>query len=274
MAALDGPTYAELPSTFGNGAVGEVPFRVHEPQSDALNTNILVSAFQRSSSGTPLCSPGRNIELEFYGPVAIQPRDVNDPSTRAPVSVEMEVPVDTSNPPDGTPDVFFWTQVSHLMDFTTSGRRLIISAKPGAAFPTNGGTFRVTTWPVESQHRLKCDPASLLVPSSQIVRVAPMVADTPSEYRFILLPDCQPDCTQDTSCGLPLPDWICDPIDFNNDGVFPDSLDFDDFLSVLGAGACSTGDCNDLDFNNDGVFPDSLDQDALLSIIGGGPCLW
>jgi hypothetical protein len=69
---------------------------------------------------------------------------------------------------------------------------------------------------------------------------------------------------------------VCDAIDFNNDGVFPDTGDLDDFLSVYGGGPCSTDPtpgCNDLDFNNDGVFPDTSDIDSLLSVYGGGPCL-
>jgi hypothetical protein len=69
---------------------------------------------------------------------------------------------------------------------------------------------------------------------------------------------------------------VCDSLDFNNDGVSPDTGDIDDFLSVFGGGPCSTDPtpgCNDLDFNNDGVAPDTTDIDAFLSVFGGGPCL-
>ncbi|MFO0832895.1 MAG: hypothetical protein U0637_13770 [Phycisphaerales bacterium] len=65
----------------------------------------------------------------------------------------------------------------------------------------------------------------------------------------------------------------CDPIDFNNDGLFPDTADIDDFLSVFSGGPCSTSNCADIDFNNDGLFPDTADIDALLSVFSGGPCL-
>jgi hypothetical protein len=68
----------------------------------------------------------------------------------------------------------------------------------------------------------------------------------------------------------------CDSIDFNNDGLFPDTADIDDFLSVFSGGACSTAPvpgCNDVDFNNDGLFPDTTDIDSLLSVFSGGPCL-
>jgi hypothetical protein len=33
------------------------------------------------------------------------------------------------------------------------------------------------------------------------------------------------------------------------------------------------GTCGGIDYNNDGLFPDTLDIDALLSVFGGGPCL-
>ncbi len=72
------------------------------------------------------------------------------------------------------------------------------------------------------------------------------------------------------------PGNICDTIDFNNDGLFPDTSDIDDFLSVFSGGPCSTAPvpgCNDIDFNNDGLFPDTTDIDALLSVFSGGPCL-
>ncbi len=66
----------------------------------------------------------------------------------------------------------------------------------------------------------------------------------------------------------------CDSIDFNNDELFPDTLDIDDFLSIFSGGGCSNDpNCGDIDFNNDGLFPDTLDIDALLSVFSGGACL-
>ncbi len=64
----------------------------------------------------------------------------------------------------------------------------------------------------------------------------------------------------------------CDSIDFNRDGLFPDTQDIDDFLAVFAGGACPTGNCGDIDFNNDTLFPDTTDIDALLSVFSGGPC--
>ncbi|MFO0832421.1 MAG: hypothetical protein U0637_11360 [Phycisphaerales bacterium] len=65
----------------------------------------------------------------------------------------------------------------------------------------------------------------------------------------------------------------CDCIDFNYDLLFPDTADFDDFLSVFSGGPCSTNLCRDIDFNNDGLFPDTADIDSFLSVFSGGPCL-
>ncbi|HEX2838179.1 MAG TPA: choice-of-anchor X domain-containing protein, partial [Phycisphaerales bacterium] len=46
----------------------------------------------------------------------------------------------------------------------------------------------------------------------------------------------------------------CDTIDFNNDGLFPDTMDIDDFLSVFSGGPCSNDpNCGDIDYNNDGL---------------------
>ncbi|MFO0833283.1 MAG: hypothetical protein U0637_15735 [Phycisphaerales bacterium] len=66
---------------------------------------------------------------------------------------------------------------------------------------------------------------------------------------------------------------VCDSIDFNGDGLFPDTADIDDFLSVFSGGPCSTGTCGDIDYNNDGLYPDTADIDSLLSVFSGGPCL-
>lgn len=76
-----------------------------------------------------------------------------------------------------------------------------------------------------------------------------------------------------TDTGVLFETCWCDSIDFNNDFLFPDTADIDDFLVVFAGGPCPTADCNDIDFNNDCLFPDTLDIDALLSVFAGGPCL-
>jgi hypothetical protein len=74
----------------------------------------------------------------------------------------------------------------------------------------------------------------------------------------LLAPTCQP------------PNASCDPIDFNNNGIFPEDQDVTDFFSVLAGSACAT--CNDIDFNNNGVFPEDQDVVDFFNVLAGGTC--
>jgi hypothetical protein len=66
---------------------------------------------------------------------------------------------------------------------------------------------------------------------------------------------------------------VCDSIDFNNDGLFPDDNDLVQFLSVLAGGPCDNDpNCNDIDFNTDGLFPDDSDLIVFLRVLAGGEC--
>jgi hypothetical protein len=70
----------------------------------------------------------------------------------------------------------------------------------------------------------------------------------------------------------------CDQVDFNRDGLFPDTQDVQDYLDVFAGGVCAgqtpgSQPCNsDIDFNNDGLFPDVEDTEAFLRVFGGGGC--
>ncbi len=65
----------------------------------------------------------------------------------------------------------------------------------------------------------------------------------------------------------------CDSIDFNRNGVFPEDQDVIDFFSVLGGGACSTGNaCGDIDINNNAVFLEDQDVIDFLTTLAGGKC--
>ncbi|HEX2837860.1 MAG TPA: hypothetical protein VHN77_07010 [Phycisphaerales bacterium] len=67
----------------------------------------------------------------------------------------------------------------------------------------------------------------------------------------------------------------CDSLDFNHNSAVT-LMDITDFLSVFQGGVCvSIGyGCNDdIDFNNDGLFPDTLDIQAFLSVFSGGECV-
>jgi hypothetical protein len=69
---------------------------------------------------------------------------------------------------------------------------------------------------------------------------------------------------------IPTPSPLCDGIDFNGDGLFPDTQDITDFLNAFGGDTCDT--CGDIDFNNDGLFPDTSDINAFLTVFSGGVC--
>jgi len=73
-----------------------------------------------------------------------------------------------------------------------------------------------------------------------------------------------------------LPAWSqgasCDTIDFNRDGLLPDTADLSAFIRVFSGGSCPTATCGDIDFNNDGLYPDTSDIDTLLRVFSGGPC--
>jgi hypothetical protein len=69
---------------------------------------------------------------------------------------------------------------------------------------------------------------------------------------------------------------VCDAIDFNNNGVFPEDQDTIDFFDVLAGGTPATCDpnlgCSDIDFNNNGVFPEDEDVVAYFRVLAGGDC--
>ncbi len=62
----------------------------------------------------------------------------------------------------------------------------------------------------------------------------------------------------------------CDPIDFNQNGVFPEDQDVVDLFDVLAGGECAG--CNDIDFNNNGVFPEDADIVDFFNVLAGGEC--
>jgi hypothetical protein len=63
---------------------------------------------------------------------------------------------------------------------------------------------------------------------------------------------------------------VCDSVDFNRNGVFPEDADVIAFFSVLAGEACAS--CSDIDFNNNGVFPEEQDVLDLLTVLAGGAC--
>ncbi|MFO0832268.1 MAG: carbohydrate-binding protein [Phycisphaerales bacterium] len=108
---------------------------------------------------------------------------------------------------------------------------------------------------------------SALVPGAQVpASVNGNTTLDQGEYALVPL------CTLRTPTDCPATGG-CNDTDFNNDGLFPDTADIDDLLSVFSGGPCSTGGCDPIDFNNDGLSPDTADIDSYLSVFSGGPCL-
>jgi hypothetical protein len=116
------------------------------------------------------------------------------------------------------------------------------------------------------------DGARISGATTPTLTINPAIASDSGVYR----------CRATNTCGSTFSDpatlavgAVCDSLDFNNDGVTPDTGDIDDLLSVFGGGPCSTDPtpgCNDIDFNNDGVAPDTEDINAFLRVFGGGVC--
>jgi hypothetical protein len=109
-------------------------------------------------------------------------------------------------------------------------------------------------------------PTGFLSPELTLSSLTP---NTTITVRAIISSPCGSTTLPDVSSTV----LLCDSIDFNNDGVSPDTADVEDLLAVFGGGACSNAPaCNDIDFNNDGVSPDVEDVDAFLRVYGGGAC--
>ncbi len=248
-------TYPHYATGIEIGAVGVVPFRVHDETSFPKNLveypssteAVLTSVFNSS------CTTGTGVQLEFYGPVATT-GSANQPKA--------EVVLLDGNGGDLL-DVSRFVSVTRD---TLRPRQLNIRAKNGAQVPLPSGIYEVRPL---SENRIVCAD---LLPGAPVTPVAEF------SYRFRLTPDCigggpngdQPDCIADSAnCG---DTSICDSIDFNNNGVFPEEDDVTDFFNVLSGGACSTGDCNDIDFNNNFVFPEEQDVILFFHVLAGGEC--
>jgi hypothetical protein len=104
----------------------------------------------------------------------------------------------------------------------------------------------------------------------RVVTNRPPVAGTASIGLF------KPGTPSSVNANVMVPGGCPCDLDFNNDTLFPDSTDLDDFIAVLSGGpsACSTGNglCDSVDFDGDGIFPDSTDLDKFILALGGS-CL-
>ncbi len=252
---LDDYTFPHYGSSNTSGAIGVVPFHVHDETSfpENLIEYSLSSEVVLTSVFNGSCATGAGVQLEFYGPVATT-GSVNQPKA--------EVVLLDANGNDLL-DVSRFVSVKRD---AVRPRQLNIRAKDGAMVPLPSGVYEVRP---AIENRIVCAD---LLPGAPVTPVAAFT------YRFRLAPDCtgggqngdQPDCIPDSAnCG---DTSICDSIDFNNNGVFPEEDDVTDFFNVLSGGSCSTGDCNDIDFNNNLVFPEEQDVILFFHVLAGGEC--
>lgn len=61
-----------------------------------------------------------------------------------------------------------------------------------------------------------------------------------------------------------------DEIDFNNNTVFLEDQDVNDFFYVVAGGLSPL--CTDIDFNNNTVFPEDADVIDFFNVLAGGTC--
>ena len=250
---IEGPTLWLPPSVFPltstvflSGATGSVPFRLSDSRSAPKNyarfpvqsVPMLTSAF----NGTHEPS---SVQLDFQGPVALA-GSTSQPKVQVLLLGSNDEPIlDVSRFVIAEPQL--------------NSRVIGLRAKDGGSVPLPSGRYQVK--PLPGTERLVCAD---LLPGSPIREVADF------EYEFILAPDCNADgITDPANCG---DTSICDSIDFNNNGVFPEEEDVTDFFNVLSGGSCSTGDCNDIDFNNNLVFPEEQDVILFFHVLAGGEC--
>ena len=250
--------YATLPAVLGGGAVGEIPFGAHVTSSDERNIDSTEGwpTETQFNTGNEICEFPREIQIDMYGPVRMQN------SALPAFKVERNF--------GGT-----WVDLSPRVVFETReavagagfDRIVVLRGRENYGLPR--GTYRVTptSYEVNGVGNLVCD---------QLLTTALVPVSSDLEYTFTLQPDCNTNCIADASEPGPVtcnPVPICDPIDFNNDAVFPDDQDLIDYMNVTAGGGCSAGNtCNDIDFNNDGVFPDEQDVIDFFNVLAGAEC--
>jgi ELWxxDGT repeat protein len=128
-----------------------------------------------------------------------------------------------------------------------------------------------TSFGTSSSTRMIAD----LEPGPVGIAVQPRASlEVPWGLRFVRTPTAIVFAAHTSATGteyfsFPIPSR-CDPIDFNNDGIFPSDDDLISFLAVLAGSSCDS--CNDLDFDNDDIAPSDDDLLAFLRVLAGGSC--
>ncbi len=249
--------YSFTTETLGRGAVGVVPYTAHLTASQL--EPIVSSKFNGVfPPGIGLGDPSQEARLEFYGPVT-----VGEGST-PPFEVALMNPQDPQFP---------LLDVSRFVTFVRPPieDRVVRIGLRDPAIPLPSGEYRVTARP--GTNLVTCANLFPTVPAAQVE------IDTTFEFRFVIVADCagggpgglEPDGIPDaTSAGVCGDVTLCDSIDFNNDGVFPDDQDAIDFFDVLAGESCIP--CSDIDFNNNFVFPEQDDVIQFMHVFSGGTC--
>jgi hypothetical protein len=250
----------------GPGSIGMAPYALNVARTNELNqqpdgsTKVIWSRW--SDLG---CSQRDAVRLEFFGPVK------RDPAVPAYAPLLKLVYLDSVQTVGG--QFISAADLTSFVDFAfdpTNPRIVLMTCKSTFALPW--GNYMVSSWADGRVPPLVCDG---LISPTTVVPVRTVL------HTFSVGRDCSPiDCTIDITCNNQVfPRELCDPIDFNNDGLYPDTLDIDDFLLVFAGGVCNgqapnDWPCNgDIDINNDSLFPDTLDIDAFISVFSGGPCM-
>jgi|CXWL01.1.fsa_nt_gi hypothetical protein len=204
------PAYAQTSAALGGGAVGLVPFALHDSSCSPANTPTFPGELPMSALLHTNPDPGqwRDVILEFYGPVRVMS------TTDEPVFIEQLSPSGQSWI-DMTP--YFGVNVRRGASDPVS-RQVIVTAIetiPGGNSMHFAGTYRVRPRP---------DGAGFVLRSDEAVG-NPAVSDF--EYRFELLLDCNHDGTEDTPAQCQEPGYC--GADFNADGSV-DFFDYDTFV--------------------------------------------
>ena len=257
------PLYQALPTTFGTGAVGLVPFAVHVASTQQLNTGANQLVNTRLRSPVTLGCTEQWMTIDFYGPVKLPNPNWCQASQDPPVQITLD------GNPANTLGQFFGYRIAGPTGLTDVRKRFLQARPANACFSTGsipGGEYTITR--TGASAALRCD---LPTPRSSPVR-DPLAA---SGVVLAVAADCinnNDGCLPDSNCQS-FPSIFCDTLDFNQDGDFPTPLDLEDFVRAVEGNCCQTCRCFDLDFNNDGDFPTPLDVEAFISVNGGGDCL-
>ncbi len=262
------PDYAQTSASLGGGAVGLVPFALHDEDCVPANAPSSPPAILNSKFCGRIPGEEEYIALRFYGPVRV------DHTSASPVTVRA----------DGTPSVLSERATAAFLTRSGAGaasreveirgsnlRRLmpgVYRIRPVTAASDDG---------VYSLRPLLCDD-TLVEPSPPLV--------TDFEYVFELLSDCNDngiddatEIAQNPSLDLFPEDGFIDycysgtcGLDYNGDG----NVDQDDvqcLAQAIGGNSSCLADGADPDFNQDG----NIDQDDVLALgssIAGDPCPW